>query len=443
LLEALFDSAIDYAIIGLDLDGLVTVWNEGAHHVLGWTEEEMMGRPASLFFTLDDRRAGIPQVEMHMALVNGRGSDERFHMRKDGSTFFASGEMMPLKDADGTVQGFLKILRDRTIQWEAAEKHRQDAEFLNGVLASSTDCIEVIDLEGRLLFVSAGGLVSKDATKVGSCWLDTWPQDCVAAAAQALNEARAGSAGHFQATGKVPTGVMKWWDVQVTPILGPDQLPEKLLAVSRDITLVKESEQRQQLLTQELAHRVKNTLALVQGIALQTFRGTGSMVDLRNAFTGRLQSLSRAHDVLLQGDLAGADIRYLLNDVAAVHVHGDEARFTASGPEIALDPNAAQTLALVLHELGTNAVKYGALSNALGRVHVTWDICDVDGEPHLQFDWREVGGPAVEQPIHQGFGSRLIERTLVHGLGARVGLHYARDGVHLNLSAALAKMQRG
>src|SRR6478752_8511830 len=157
LLEALFDSATDYAIIAIDLDGLVTAWNEGAHHILGWTEEEMIGQPASVFFTLEDRQKGTQLAEMKSALEKGRGSDERWHEKKDGSRFWASGEMMPLKEETGTVQGFLKILRDRTDQRRTSEAQRANAEFLHSVLASSGDCIKVLDLNAKV-FMNEGGL---------------------------------------------------------------------------------------------------------------------------------------------------------------------------------------------------------------------------------------------------------------------------------------------
>src|SRR4051794_34907128 len=157
LLEALLDSAIDYAIITMDLDGLVTSWNEGAHRILEWTEDEMIGQPASVFFTLEDRQKGTQHAEMQTALERGRGNDERWHQKKDGSRFWASGEMLPLKAENGEVQGFLKILRDRTDQRQAAEAQRADAEFLHSVLASSGDCIKVLDLNANLLFMNEGG----------------------------------------------------------------------------------------------------------------------------------------------------------------------------------------------------------------------------------------------------------------------------------------------
>ena len=139
-LRLLLDSAVDYAIVATDLDGLVTVWNEGARRTLGWTEAEMLGRSVAAFFTPEDRQAGVPQAEMQAALRDGYGTDERWHQRKDGSRFWASGEVTPLQDEAGAAQGFVKVLRDRTEQRNAVEKQRADAEFLRSVLAASDRC---------------------------------------------------------------------------------------------------------------------------------------------------------------------------------------------------------------------------------------------------------------------------------------------------------------
>jgi PAS domain S-box-containing protein len=239
-LEALLASATDYAIIGMDLDGLVTQWNEGAVNVLGWTEAEMLGWPASVFFTPEDRQAGVPQAEMKAALETGRGSDERWHLRKDETRFWANGEMMPLKDEAGVVQGFIKILRDRTAQRLAAEAQRADAEFLRSVLASSGDCIKVLDMEGRLTFMSEGGkrvMEVNDFSAIAGCpWPDFWTGQENAEAIAAIEAAKAGGVGQFQGFAKTMRGVTKWWDVQVTPILDGAGRPEKLLAVSRDLS---------------------------------------------------------------------------------------------------------------------------------------------------------------------------------------------------------------
>jgi len=239
-LEALLASATDYAIIGMDIDGLVTSWNEGAENVLGWPEAEMLGRPASVFFTPEDRRAGVPQSEMTAALEKGRGSDERWHLRRDGGRFWANGEMMPLKDETGVVQGFVKILRDRTKERLAAEAQRADAEFLRSVLASSADCIKVLDLDGRLSFISEGGRAVMEVDDFeairGRAWRDFWSGPEQEEVARAIEAAKAGRTGQFRGFAPTAKGNLKWWDVQVTAIRGESGAPEKLLAVSRDQT---------------------------------------------------------------------------------------------------------------------------------------------------------------------------------------------------------------
>ena len=134
--RAIIESAVDFAIIATDCDGRVTDWNTGAERILGWSAAEMQGEPIGRFFTPEDRVDDRSGFEMRCALRSGRASDERWHLRKDGSRFWASGEMMPLRD-DGAHLGFVKILRDRTEQRQGAEAQRADAEFLRGVLSST------------------------------------------------------------------------------------------------------------------------------------------------------------------------------------------------------------------------------------------------------------------------------------------------------------------
>lgn len=237
---AILESAIDYGIIAMDLTGRVTSWNAGAETILGWTETEMIGQHANVFFTKEDTADGIPEKEMGAALLHGRGTDERWHLRKDGRVFWANGEMMPLKDEHGRPEGFIKILRDRTEQRNAAAKQQADAEFMRSVLSSSADCIKVLDLDGGLTFMNEGGIgvmEISDFNQVKGCpWPDFWQGQGHTDALAALDTARAGGIGHFQGPANTYLGTPKWWDVQVTPILGVDGKPDKLLSVSRDIT---------------------------------------------------------------------------------------------------------------------------------------------------------------------------------------------------------------
>jgi PAS domain S-box-containing protein len=291
-LEAIVQSAIDYAIISMDLDGLVTSWNEGARKILGWTPEEMVGKPATAFFTQEDWENGVPQKEMTAALERGRGNDERWHLRADGTTFWASGEMMALRAPDDEVIGFIKILRDRTQERERVERER--------------------------------------------------------------------------------------------------------------------------LLMHELGHRMKNTLSVVQAIVTQSLRNAGSLEDASEKLLSRIAAYARAHEVLLQKDWTSTTLATLVDAArTSIGLEGSE-RITSVGPDVSLGPQAALSFSLVLHELLTNAAKYGALSNTDGRVDITWNIERRNKAEALMVSWREIDGPRILKPTpeREGFGSRLIVSSL-------------------------------
>ncbi|URD35107.1 PAS domain S-box protein [Methylobacterium tardum] len=245
--KAVFNSAIDYAIIVMDLDGHVEDWNEGATRILGWEPAEMVERPADVFFTPEDRASGIAAKEMRAALEQGRGIDERWHIRKDGTRFWANGEMMALRDEAGEAIGFLKILRDRTEQREAATRLQDSEAFLRGVLDSSADCIKVLDLQARLGFMNEGGRRVMEVDDfdgvAGSDWTEFWEGRGRADARAAVDAALAGGIGRFTGPACTLKGTRKWWDVQVTPILGGDGAVSRLLAVSRDITSSRRAEE--------------------------------------------------------------------------------------------------------------------------------------------------------------------------------------------------------
>ncbi len=195
-----------------------------------------------------------------------------------------------------------------------------------------------------------------------------------------------------------------------------------------------EAEKQQSLLIHELAHRLKNTLAMVQAIASQTLRGLVDRAPL-DAFEKRLQALGVAHDVLVDRDWVGADLRSTVEQVIAVF--GCDDRIALSGPDVALGARAALGLALILHELGTNAVKYGALSNATGEVRLTWQVAD----DVLTMVWQEVGGPAVTPPARRGFGTKLLGLGLAGAGGSTIA--YDQGGVRAEMHASLSELVGG
>jgi PAS domain S-box-containing protein len=207
--------------------------------------------------------------------------------------------------------------------------------------------------------------------------------------------------------------------------------------VMRDITERKRAQELQRLLVNELNHRVKNTLATVQSVAGQTLRNAADLDGARDSLTKRLLALARAHDLLTRESWDGAELR----DVVASLIvsHGDAERFSVQGPAFRLAPKAALALSMALHELMTNATKYGALSNEAGRVALTWARMKNTETERLDLRWEEFDGPSVTTPSRQGFGSRLITGGLARELGGDVRLEYPPTGVVCTISAALAK----
>jgi two-component sensor histidine kinase len=211
---------------------------------------------------------------------------------------------------------------------------------------------------------------------------------------------------------------------------GSDRKPVAIVGASRDLTEMKKSEQLQRLLVNELNHRVKNSLAAVQSIAIQTLRGATDLPSARAALDGRIISLARAHDLLTDRSWSGADLR----DVAFRAMEPFAAsQIELAGPSVDILPKQALALSLALHELATNATKYGALSRAEGRVQLSWRVeNDV-----LHLNWRESGGPLVAPPTRRGFGSRMLNDGLLSDLSGETRLDYAVEGVRYEISAPL------
>jgi PAS domain S-box-containing protein len=204
-----------------------------------------------------------------------------------------------------------------------------------------------------------------------------------------------------------------------------------------DITESKVAEEHQNLLINELNHRVKNTLATVQSITSQTLRNTETAAQAKGAIEGRLFALSRAHDVLTRENWEGADLYEIVEQAVAPYSSRGEDRLHLAGPKVRLSPRTALSLAMMLQELATNAVKYGALSNEAGEIRITWDV-DLAEPSQLRLRWEESGGPAVQAPTRRGFGTRLIERSLAQDLGGQVDIAFAPTGVVCTVDAPLA-----
>ncbi|MCC0807023.1 PAS domain S-box protein [Methylobacterium sp. W2] len=202
-----------------------------------------------------------------------------------------------------------------------------------------------------------------------------------------------------------------------------------------------EADEQQRILNRELSHRMKNTLAMVQAIASQSLRNVTDIEAAKHALAARLIALGKAHDILLTGQRESAEIAAVLTSALSLHDDQQPGRFHLSGPDIVIGSKAALSLALMMHELATNAAKYGALSRPDGRVSVAWSVVAADEDDTVHLTWSERGGPLVHPPTRRGFGSRLIERGLAGAVGGEVSLAYEPDGLVCRVMAPLSGFQ--
>jgi PAS domain S-box-containing protein len=321
-----------------------------------------------------------------------------------------------------------------------------EGAFLKSVLKSSGDCIAVLDLGGEILFMNPAGqeLMEVDdfASIRGKVWRDFWKDEGRLAASEAIQAARAGGTGRFRAEANTLQGTPKHWDVQLTPIFDEEDTPQLLLSISRDVSEERKAEEHRRFLAYELEHRLRNSLAMVSAIVSQTFRTAVSKEDALNLVLTRIIALSRAQDILTKTSWKGASIIDLIEGALSPHQSG-EGRYRLSGPDIMLSPRHSLSLALAIHELATNATKYGALSNSVGYVDVRWSIGIIDGEARFRFDWKEIDGPPVAKPERRGFGSRLIEQILASDFGTESRIEYAPSGVNCSVTSSLESLQSG
>jgi PAS domain S-box-containing protein len=250
------------------------------------------------------------------------------------------------------------------------------------------------------------------------------------AATNKLLENRQPYQGEFRV--RRPNGEVRWCVGSAAPTVDEAGHVMRISGVTVDITDRKEAEERQALLSREVDHRAKNTLALVQSIIRLT--RAGSVAAYTAAVEGRIQALSRSHTVLAQSRWQGADLGGLVEEEVAPFRTGEISQISLQGPRVLLQPTPAQTLALALHELATNAAKYGALSRGTGTVKLSWAV----EAGTLVISWDEAGGPPASKPASQGFGTRLILASVEGQLGGKALFDWRSEGLKCTLSVPLS-----
>lgn len=234
-----------------------------------------------------------------------------------------------------------------------------------------------------------------------------------------------------------------WYDLHIEPLRDVTGVIVGLTCAAVEITERKEGEAHLRLLMRELTHRSKNLLAVIQAMARQTARHGGTLANFLERFGARLQALSRSHDLLVQESWHRASLQDLVRSQLGHYLDRDHPQVLISGPDVHLQPEAAQSLGLALHELATNAAKYGALSRSKGRVAIEWHLIPASQGGGLEMIWSETKGPKVKDPRRRGFGSLVIEHNLARALNAKVELSFEPEGLRCRIVAPPSQLSAG
>jgi len=318
------------------------------------------------------------------------------------------------------------------------------------IVEASADCTVVLTLDGLVEFMNQNGrrlMEIDDADGVrGRSWLEFWSQHQRSGLQDAMDAARSGGGGRFAGYTSAK-GESAWWDVTVSPMRDASGTPTHLLAVAHDITTARHHAEAGDLLNRELGHRIKNLFAVVNGLITLAARGDAAVQPFAATLRERISALSEALSYVLPSPevTTPRQIAPTLHGLLGVLLDpyggsAEERRAVILGDNPPVGPKATTGLALIVHELATNAVKYGALANPDGRVSIT---CRCTAESECELAWVERGGPVVAaQPQRTGFGSKLLLRSITGALGGRVTKRWDREGLMLWLVLPLTPLSQ-
>lgn len=431
------------AVYTTDADGRITFYNEAAAQLWGCRPGIGTSKWCGSWrlFWPDGRPMRHEDCPMAIALREGAPclGREAVAERPDGTRVPFMPLPAPLKDASGKVVGGINVLVDITDRIEAEVAMAR----LAAIVASSEDAIVSKTLDGTVTSWNAGAVRIfgyQPDEMIGQSIKRIIPPELHAQEDEILARLRRGDRiEHFDTVRLTKLGERIEISLAISPIRDAAGKLVGASKVARDISERKRNEQLQRLLLDELNHRVKNTLATIQAIASQSMRMAPSPRAFVESFNGRVQALARAHELLVIGRMEGTTLHELVRQQVALGSPDGE-RIAVSGPAVMLDARIAVQLALVLHELATNARKYGALSVPEGRLSVSWTV-SIDPERELCLVWRESGVRGVSAPASSGFGTTLIERSLAANEG-RADIRYEAGGLVCEIALPLPRESR-
>jgi PAS domain S-box-containing protein len=447
-LEQMFDNA-GVGVAQMDTTGRYIWVNNPYCEMVGRSRDELLAgqmqdfaHPEDLPTSLD---AFIRVIESSHPLV----VDQR-HVRRDGSFVWISNSVSLGRDGAGQPQYVLAVAQEVTARKEAERRLNQAQTDLRMVLDSAADGLYCIDRDGVVTLCNSAFLrmlgFAREEDALARDLHDVIRYSRSDGTRYAREEtpifkaARNGSHAHvvdelfFRADGT--SFPVEYW---VRPIVRDGEI-QGAVCTFVNATERKQAEARIEMVNHELAHRVKNTLAIVQAIVTQTLRRASNSQDALRTIGDRLSALGRAHTVLTHSRTGSASIMDVVEDAITLH-RESEHRIRINGPRIDLGTKASLALSLALHELCTNAQKYGALSNDSGSVSIDWMVTGGARDARFRLTWTESGGPLVSEPPSKGFGSRLIGQMIGADFGGRAELRFEPGGVVWSLDAPLMPLK--
>ena len=444
--EARFRSMADSAPVMIWINGPGTgseFVNQAYLDFFGKPVDEVLGSGCVSSAHPDDGPRYLAAYEEAVRTATPFRAEARFR-RADGEYRWILSNALPRIDAKGTLIGFIGSSLDITEVKRAETEVRENAERLRLALDASrlgdwswdprSDMVTLSERAAEIFGIPPGPCMTWSAMQEL-----LHPKDARRAAESV--EAALLTGGSYDVEYRIKRaadGADAWVAAKGRVTYGPDGAIVGMIGVVQDITERKAAEERQALLIRELHHRVKNTLATVQAIVGSTARTASSIDEFYQAFVGRIVSLAQTHTLLTEDYWQTASLTQLLRNELGPYDDENDHRIAIEGPPVELTSEAAVPIGMAIHELTTNAAKYGALSDG-GRIAVRWVLKEGKDQPMMHFTWTESRGPPVRPPKRKGFGSRLLQRVLATQLQAEVHMDFAPEGLRFSMIMPVPK----
>src|SRR5690242_20409381 len=405
-------------VLTVGSDGYIIFVNDRLSELTGFPAEDLIDRHVATLFA-GEPRALVPDASLEASLL-----------RRDNSQLPVKVWTRPISIGDKSAT--LVTLTDLSV-YRRAEQLAAAERFTRSILEQATNAIIVLAPDGSITHASLMAEDLAEQPPVGRSFSQAFPLEAYNAADTLLQRFSAKELDHALATKPFHGVEVKFRSERLAkrvfllsagPLLDERKASVGSIVTLTDITERKHAEEQQAAIAAELNHRFKNMLSLVQSLAAQTVRSSETLEDFNDAFSGRLQALASAHDLLTQTHSGGISLSELATSILAPFRSPDD-RIKASGSQIALPADAVVPLAMALHELTTNAIKYGALSNASGHIDIAWRLVEQNGS-QIELTWQESGGPTVK-PRPAGFGTKLVDRVL-RDVGAEIDIKFDPQG---------------